>query len=94
MGCSVEVGAEPPSSAGTALAGKVFVLTGALQRMTRSEAKSRIAAAGGKVTGSVSGKTDYLVVGEHPGSKYQHALDLGVTILDEERLIVLLDQEE
>jgi len=66
------------------LAGKVFVLTGALSGMTRDDAKRRIEAAGGKVTGSVSGKTDYLVVGGEPGSKLERAQRLGVEILNEE----------
>ena len=66
------------------LAGKVFVLTGALSGMTRDDAKRRIEAAGGKVTGSVSGKTDYLVVGGEPGSKLERAQQLGVEILNEE----------
>ena len=71
------------------LAGKVFVLTGALSGMTRDDAKRRIEAAGGKVTGSVSGKTDYLVVGGEPGSKLERAQQLGVEILNEEAFAAL-----
>jgi DNA ligase (NAD+) len=63
---------------------QVFVLTGALQNLTRSQAKALIEAAGGKVGGSVSGNTDYVVVGESPGSKLTKAKELGVTIIDEE----------
>jgi DNA ligase (NAD+) len=59
-------------------------LTGALESMTRDEAKDRIENAGGKVSGSVSGKTDYVLVGDKPGSKLDKARKLGVKIIDEE----------
>ncbi|MGH0034432.1 MAG: NAD-dependent DNA ligase LigA [Myxococcota bacterium] len=72
------------------LAGKVLVLTGTLPNLKRSEAKSRIEAAGGKVTGSVSKKTDYLVAGADPGSKRTKAEELGVEILDEAGLLDLI----
>ena len=62
---------------------QVFVLTGALQNFTRSQAKALIEAAGGKVSGSVSGNTDYIVAGESPGSKLTRAKELGVTVIDE-----------
>jgi DNA ligase (NAD+) len=68
----------------------VFVLTGTLQGFTRSQAKERIKAAGGKVSGSVSRNTDYLVTGESPGSKLNKAKELGVKIIDEARLKKLL----
>jgi DNA ligase (NAD+) len=68
------------------LEGKVFVLTGTLKTLTRSQAKNIIEAAGGKVTGSVSRNTDYLVAGALPGSKLQRATDLRVPIIDEEAL--------
>lgn len=68
------------------LEGKTFVLTGTLQSMPRSEAKKRIITLGGKVTGSVSSKTDYLVAGDSPGSKLDKARSLGVTIIDETTL--------
>ena len=72
------------------LAGKVFVLTGTLENLTRDEAKRIIENAGGKVTGSVSRNTDYLVVGASPGSKLKRAQELGVDIIDEETLKRLL----
>ena len=72
------------------LAGKVFVLTGTLPNLTREDAKERIEAAGGKVTGSVSKKTDYVVAGEDPGSKLDKANSLGVAVIGEPELIALL----
>lgn len=73
------------------LSGKVFVVTGTLPSLSRDEAKTLIEAHGGKVTGSVSGKTDYLVVGENPGSKLDKARQLGVAVLDEAELLALAD---
>jgi DNA ligase (NAD+) len=66
-----------------ALSGKTFVLTGTLANLTRDQATELIVAAGGKVTGSVSKKTDYVVAGDEPGSKLAKAEQLGITILDE-----------
>ncbi len=72
------------------LEGKVFVLTGSLQEMTRNEAAARIQALGGKVTGSVSSRTDFLVAGEKAGSKLRKAEQLGVEVLDQAGFAELL----
>jgi DNA ligase (NAD+) len=72
------------------LAGKTFVLTGTLPSLTREEASALIAAAGGKVSGSVSRKTDYVVAGDEAGSKLAKAQSLGITILDESGLRAVL----
>jgi DNA ligase (NAD+) len=72
------------------IGGRTFVLTGTLPDLPREEAKEKIEAAGGKVTGSVSKKTDYVVAGADPGSKYDKAIELGITILDEAGLLQLL----
>jgi DNA ligase (NAD+) len=72
------------------LVGKTLVLTGTLPNLSREDASQRIEAAGGKVTGSVSKKTDYLVAGADPGSKLTKAQDLGTEVLDEDGLLALL----
>jgi DNA ligase (NAD+) len=80
----------PPPGEGP-LAGKTFVLTGTLPDLTREQAGAMIMAAGGKVTGSVSRRTDYVVAGESAGSKLANAERLGVPVLDEAGLLELLD---
>jgi DNA ligase (NAD+) len=75
---------------GTKLAGKTFVLTGTLTKYTRDEAKKMIEDAGGKVTGSVSKKTDYVVAGADAGSKLDKAKELGVAVIDEQEMEKLL----
>jgi DNA ligase (NAD+) len=77
---------------GGALAGVTVVITGTLADCTRDEAAEAITRQGGRVAGSVSKKTDFLVAGTSPGSKYDRALALGVPVLDEAGLRVLLDQ--
>ncbi len=72
------------------LAGKTFVLTGSLSSLTRNQAKEMIRAAGGKASGSVSAKTDYLVAGESPGSKAEKARELGVRVLSEQAFIDMM----
>jgi DNA ligase (NAD+) len=77
---------------GTKLAGKTFVLTGTLAHFTRDEAKKMIEDAGGKVTGSVSKKTDYVVAGTDAGSKLDKAKELGVAVIDEKEMAGLVGQ--
>jgi DNA ligase (NAD+) len=74
---------------GTALAGKTFVLTGTLANYSRDAAKKLIEDAGGKVSGSVSKKTDYVVAGDDPGSKLDKARELGVKVIGEEEMVEL-----
>jgi DNA ligase (NAD+) len=89
QGLQFEVEGAPPGEG--PLAGQTFVLTGTLPDLTREEATERIARAGGRVTSSVSKKTDYLVAGDSPGSKLEKAERLGVAVLDEAGLLRLLD---
>ncbi|WP_050416398.1 NAD-dependent DNA ligase LigA [Azoarcus sp. CIB] len=83
---------EPAAPATGSASGKVFVLTGTLPAMSRDEAKALIETHGGKVSGSVSKKTDYVVAGAEAGSKLAKAEELGVAILDEDGLRRLLEQ--
>lgn len=81
---------EPRRKEGGRLEGLTFVLTGTLPSMTREEAKARIEEAGGKVSGSVSKKTHYVVAGEEAGSKLEKARTLGVPVIDEQKLVEML----
>ena len=83
----------PPPGEGP-LAGQTFVLTGTLPTLTREQATEMILAAGGRVTGSVSRKTAYVVAGDSPGSKLANAERLGVTVLDEDGFRALVDGSE
>ncbi len=85
---------QPIATANNAVSGKTFVLTGTLPTLKRDEARAMIEAAGGKVSGSVSKKTDYVVAGEAAGSKLDKANALGVAVLDEAGLLILLDKAD
>lgn len=82
--------AQQPLQTNPAVFGKTFVLTGTLPAMTRDQAKSRIEQQGGKVTGSVSSATSYVIAGSDPGSKYTKAVELGIQVLNEDQLLLLL----
>jgi len=83
LNSGVEIQRPVESLQSNQLAGRTFVLTGKLETMTRDEAKQQIESAGGKVAGSVSSKTDYVVAGESPGSKMEKARSLGIAVLSE-----------
>jgi len=85
---------KPSAAAGGPLKGKTFVLTGTLSRLTRDQAKERIEGLGGRVSGSVSQRTDYVVAGIDPGSKLTKALDLNVPVLSEEDFFLLLGRQQ
>ncbi len=78
---------------GTLFSGKTFVLTGTLPTLTRSEASAMIEAEGGRVSGSVSKKTDYVLAGEEAGSKLEKAQNIGVTVIDEETFMEMLRRD-
>jgi DNA ligase (NAD+) len=82
---------EPVRAQALPLSGKTFVITGTLPGMDREQAKERIEAAGGKVAGSVSRKTDYLLAGAEAGSKLAKAQELGVTVIDENQFLELFN---
>ncbi len=84
----------PPETEDSELKGKTFVITGTLPNLTRDQAKARIQAVGGKVVGSVSKKTDYVVAGEKAGSKLKKANELGLAVLDEDQLLELVGESE
>jgi len=79
-----------PAGATGALAGKIFVLTGTLPTLSRAQATEKIEAAGGKVSGSVSARTDYVVAGTEPGVKREQARTLKVPVIDEAELLRMI----
>jgi DNA ligase (NAD+) len=91
QGCGLALQEEGPPPGEGPLANRTFVLTGTLPDLTREEARERIIAGGGKVTGSVSRKTDYVVAGASPGTKLAQAERLGVRVIDEPGLRQLLE---
>ena len=84
------LGESTAAPTGDKLAGLTFVLTGTLPSMSRDEASALIKAAGGKVTGSVSKKTSFVVAGEEAGSKLTKAQQLGVPVIDQDKLLEML----
>ena len=80
----------PPAASGSTLAGMTFVLTGTLPTLSREEAAARIEAAGGKISGSVSKKTHYVLAGEEAGSKLEKAKALGVPVIDEAEFLRMI----
>jgi DNA ligase (NAD+) len=89
-GVRTEIAEQPRGEADQRFAGKQFVLTGTLPGMTRDEARQLIEARGGRVTGSVSKKTDFVLAGADPGSKLDKANELGVTVIDEDEFKKML----
>ncbi len=81
---------EPRRTDDGPLAGKTFVFTGGLDSMSRSDAENLVRSLGGRASGSVSRKTDYVVAGHDPGTKYEKARQLGVKVLDEEAFLRLV----
>jgi DNA ligase (NAD+) len=90
LGIILEFPKENNKAANSEIAGKTFVLTGELAGFTRDEAKDMIRKRGGNISSSVSKKTDYVVSGENPGSKYDKAKELGVRIINEEEFVKLI----
>jgi len=83
-GLNMSEESESPKSG--ALQGLTFVITGTLENFTRKEIEKVITDRGGKTTGSVSKKTDYLLVGKNPGTKYDKAIELGIDIVTEDKI--------
>lgn len=88
----VSTASAAPSAFGSMLSGKIFVFTGTLSKLTRDEAKVIVESLGGKISESVSKKTDYLVLGESPGSKYRKARELGIRVIDEDAFLSLTER--
>ena len=84
----------PPVADTSPISSKIVVFTGTLTKMSRAEAKARAEAMGAKVVGSVSAKTDYVIIGADAGSKARKALDLGIKTLDEEAWLKLIGNDK
>ena len=93
LGVVLQVPNEANEAINYKLAGKTFVLTGELSGLTRDEAKDMIRKKGGDVSSSVSKKTDYVVAGENPGSKYDKARELGVKVIDKKAFLSLIGEK-
>jgi DNA ligase (NAD+) len=91
LGVEYPVQAEHPQVKDRKWEGRTFVFTGALKTLSREEAESKVETLGGRVSSSVSKKTDFVVVGEEPGSKYEKAKELRVKILSEEEFVEMLN---
>ena len=91
-GVQVQAEKSPPAGAGRGFSGKTFVLTGTLPHMTREQAKELIESHGGKVAGSVSRQTDYVVAGDEAGGKLEKARELGIAIVDEAGLRKMFEE--
>jgi DNA ligase (NAD+) len=81
---------EKPEHVGAKLKGKTFVFTGTFEKLTRQEAERKVRMLGGDPSGSVSSQTDYVVVGENPGSKYDKAKELGVKTISEKEFLKMI----
>lgn len=92
LGVNMAYNGPKKAEQGTAFAGKTIVLTGKMEELTRKEAKEKIEAMGGSVTSSVSKNTDIVVAGEDAGSKYEKAVELGVTVWNEQQLVEATDK--
>lgn len=94
LGVFVDASSDKENGKTELLLGKTLVLTGELQNFTRDDAKDMIRSNGGSVSSSVSKKTDYVLVGENPGNKYEKALALGVKILNEDEFLTLIGSKK
>jgi DNA ligase (NAD+) len=90
-GVNLESGSEFIVSADSPFNGKIIVLTGELKSLTRNQAQEKIESMGGRVSSSVSKKTDFVLIGDNPGSKYNKALELGVQIMNEDEFMKLIE---